>query len=455
MSIYVSRTDLLSHCLVVPSSYPDAPLYGCPALVSYGKCGDTLPVRLDKESAVTVSIRRDVLEDLDQFRIEVREWLEANCPESQRRPMTPQEQYWGGRRGKFPSEDAKLWFERMRDQGWIAPEWPPEYGGGGLDARQARIVKDEMKRLKARTPIYGIGVWMLGPAVLEYGTEEQKQQHLRAIVNGEIRWAQGYSEPGAGSDLASVQCKAEDMGDHFLVNGSKIWTTAADKCDWIFCLVRTDPNVKQQEGISFLLIDMADKGISTTPISLISGDSEFCQTFFDNVKVPKENLIGELNKGWSVAKALLVHERKLMAEMGSDTPRQVVAPNMAAREYLEFENGKIADARLRSALVEYDMHMHAVGLTHFRTFEEKTHGVRSAAPLVMKYVGTEAEISKSELLLAIMGSRGLGWEGEGFTPEEIDTLRLWAMSKAMTIAGGSSEIQLNVVAKNILELPQS
>jgi len=199
---------------------------------------------------------------------------------------------------------------------------------------------------------------------------------------------------------------------------------------------------------------MDDPGVSTTPIELISGESEFCQTFFDNVKVPKENLIGELNKGWSVAKALLVHERKLMSEIGSDSPRQVLQPNMAAREYLEFEDGKIADARLRGELTDYDMLMQAIGLTHFRTFEEKTAGVRSAAPMVMKYVGTEAEKTKSELLLAIMGTRGLGWEGGGFSDQEIDTLRLWAMSKAMTIAGGSSEIQLNLIAQKVLELPQ-
>ena len=404
---------------------------------------------------MTVPIRREILEDLEQFRHAVRQWLGSNCPESQRQPMTPDEQYWGGRRAQFPSDDARLWFERMRDKGWIAPEWPEQYGGGGLTSQQARIVTDEMKRIKARTPIYGIGIWMLGPALLEYGSEEQKEQHIRAIVNGQIRWAQGYSEPGAGSDLASLQCKAEDKGDHFLVNGSKTWTTAADKCDWIFCLVRTSNEGKKQEGISFLLIDMDNPDISTTPIGLISGKSEFCQTFFDNIKVPKENLIGGLNKGWGVAKALLVHERKLMAEMGSNTHRQVVAPSMAACEYLDFEQGKIADSQLRSDLVDYDMHMHAVGLSHFRTFEEKNHGVSSAAPLVMKYVGTEAEKTKSELLLAIMGSRGLGWEGEGFTSEEIDTLRLWAMSKAMTVAGGTSEVQLNVIAKNILELPQS
>jgi acyl-CoA dehydrogenase len=405
--------------------------------------------------AAAATTGRGILQDQEHFRSEVRQWLQANCPESQRQPITAAEQYWGGRRGSFPSEDARLWYQRMRDRGWIAPEWPTEYGGGGLSDQQARIIKEEMKRLKARSPLYSIGLWMLGPALLEYGNEAQKQQHVRAIINAETRWAQGYSEPGAGSDLASLQCRAEDKGDHFLVNGSKIWTTAADKCDWIFCLVRTDPKVKKQAGISFLLIDMDSPGVSTSPIELISGESEFCQTFFDNVKVPKENLVGELNQGWSVAKALLVHERKLMAELGSDSPRKVMAPNEAARKYLEFRDDRIVDARLRLELVDYNMQMHAIALTHFRGFEEKSAGVRSAAPLVMKYLGTEAEKTKSELLLAIMGSRGLGWEGEAFTTEERDTLRLWAMSKAMTIAGGSSEIQLNVIAKNVLGLPQA
>ncbi len=395
------------------------------------------------------------MENLDQFRTDTRTWLEDNCPQSQRQPVTPDQQYWGGRGVSFPSEDAQLWFERMRDRGWIVPEWPQQYGGGGNSPLEGKIIKEEMKRIKARNPIVSIGIWMLGPALLEYGSDAQKEEHVRAIINGDIRWCQGYSEPGSGSDLASIQMKAEDMGDHYLVNGSKIWTTSADKADWIFCLVRTDPNVKKQLGISFLLIDMETPGISVTPINLISGESEFCQTFFDNVKVPKNNLVGELNTGWSIAKALLVHERKLMAEMGSDTPRAAVAPNCAAKEYLDFENGKIADPGLRSELADYDMNMHAIGLTHFRTFEERQENVQSAAALVMKYVGTEAEKVKSELLLAIMGSQGLGWEGEGFSAEEIDTLRLWAMSKAMTVAGGTSEIQLNVIAKTVLGLPQS
>lgn len=404
---------------------------------------------------MNASLRSEILENLDVFRSEVRQWLELNCPESQRQPMVSDQQYWGGRRGKFPSEDAKIWYERMRDQGWIVPEWPTQYGGGGLSDVQGKIIREEMKRINARTPLFSIGIWMLGPAVLEHGTEEQKQQHVRAIVNAQTRWAQGYSEPGSGSDLASLQSKAEDMGDHFLVNGSKIWTTNADKSDWIFCLLRTNPNVKKQEGISFILIDMASEGVSTSPINLISGQSEFCQTFFDNVKVPKENLMGELDGGWTVAKSLLVHERKLMAEMGSDTPSDVLAPNTAARKYLDFEHGKIADSVLRDELVEYDMHMHSIGLTHFRTFEEKTHGVRSAAPAVMKYVGTEAEKAKGELLLAIMGTQGLGWAGEGFSEEEINTTRQWAMSKGYTIAGGTSEIQLNLIAKNVLRLPKS
>lgn len=404
---------------------------------------------------MTASLRRETLDNLDLFRSEVRQWLDLNCPASQRQPMTPDQQYWGGRRGEFASEDAKIWHQRMRDQGWIVPEWPAQYGGGGLSDVQGKIIKEEMKRIKARTPIFGIGIWMLGPAVLDHGTEEQKQQHLPAIINGEIRWAQGYSEPGSGSDLASLQSKAQDMGDHFLVNGSKIWTTKADESDWIFCLLRTNPDVKKQEGISFVLIDMASEGVSTTPINLISGQSEFCQTFFDNVKVPKANLMGDLNNGWTVAKALLVHERKLMAEMGSDTPSEVLEPNSAARKYLDFEDGKIANSVLRDQLVEYDMHMHAIGLTHFRTFEEKTHSVSSAAPMVMKYVGTEAVKSKGELLLAIMGTQGLGWTGEDFTEEELNTTRQWAMGKGYTIAGGTSEIQLNLIAKSVLQLPQS
>jgi len=392
------------------------------------------------------------MDSLDQFRSEVRSWLADNCPASQRLPVKPGEQYWGGRDASFASPDAQTWFERMRDKGWTAPEWPTEYGGGGLSEAQTKVLKEEMKSISARAPIFSIGIWMLGPAILEYGSHQQKQEHITAIVRGETRWCQGYSEPGSGSDLASVQCKAEDKGDHFLINGSKIWTTKADECDWIFCLVRTDPDAKKQEGISFLLIDMASAGITTTPIGLISGESDFCQTFFDNVEVPKANLVGELNHGWSVAKSLLKHERKLMSEMGTDIPS--VEPQAMLQDHVEFADGKIADTELRRQMVEYNMYVHALGLTHFRGFEERSHGINGDSPMIMKYVGTEAERMKGELLLALLGSQGLGWEGDQFSDDELRAVRQWAMSKALTIAGGTHEIQLNIIAKRVLGLPQ-
>lgn len=394
------------------------------------------------------------MSSLDQFRAETREWLEANCPQSMRSRVTREEQVWAGKNRTFPSDDAKVWFERMADKGWTCPDWPAAYGGGGLSPEENKVLEEEMKAIGARKALMDIGIWMLGPAILEYGTEEQKQEHIPKIVRGEIRWCQGYSEPGAGSDLASLQTKCEDKGDHFLVNGTKIWTTNADKADWMFCLVRTDPDAIKQEGISFLLIDMESEGVSASLIELISGESEFCQTFLDNVKVPKNNLVGELNTGWSVAKALLKHERKLMSEIGGDTPGPSFGPVQAAQQYVGLgTDGKLKDSALRDQLVRHEMDFRAVGLTHFRTFDERINGVAdSNVPLIMKYVGTEEQKRKEELLLALLGSQGAGW-GEGFNEDEILTTRGWAFSKALSIAGGSSEVQLNIIAKRVLGLP--
>lgn len=391
---------------------------------------------------------------LDQFRLSTRAWLEQNCPPSQREPVSREQQVWAGRKQTFPSEDARLWFERMRDRGWTVPDWPVEYGGGGLDARQCKILEEEMKRLNCRSPLYDQGIWMLGPALLEFGNEEQKREHLPKIARGELRWCQGYSEPNSGSDLASLQCRAEDKGDHFLVNGSKIWTTYADKADWIFCLVRTDPGAQKQAGISFLLIDMADEGVSVSPIPLISGESEFCQTFFDKVKVPRKNLVGELHQGWSVAKGLLKHERKLMSKMGNDTQGADISTAQAARLYANRQDGKLVDSALRDRLVQHDMNSRALGLTHARAFEERLHGVADpGVPLMMKYVGTEEEKRKKELLVALMGNQGLGWEGGGFSEQELLATRGMLFSKALSIAGGTSEVQLNIIAKRALGLP--
>lgn len=392
---------------------------------------------------------------LEQFRQETREWLEANCPESQRKPIVKEEQIWPGRRRTFHDEDAKLWFERMRDKGWTAPEWPTEYGGGGLNPSEAKILEQEMKALNCRPALYDIGIWMFGPALLEHGTEEQKQEHIPKITRGEIRWCQGYSEPSAGSDLASLKTRAEDKGDHFLVNGTKIWTTNADKADWIFCLVRTDPDAPKQEGITFLLIDMETEGVSTTPIELISGESEFCQTFFDDVKVPKANVVGEVNKGWTVAKALLKHERKLMSIMDTIVPKDERDILALAREYIGVgDNGKLNNAGLRDRITQHLMNAQADALTGFRMYQQHKAGIRDhKLPLIMKYVSTSEMQRKDELMLAIMGNRGLSWHDDEYNAGEQKTVQNWAYNKSHTIAGGTSEIQLNIIAKNALGLP--
>lgn len=396
------------------------------------------------------------MDALEQFRIETRKWLEAHCPATMRTPITREQQVWAGRQKIFPSDDARLWFDRMVAKGWTCPEWPTQYGGGGLNPQQSKILQQEMKAIGARKPLYDLGIWMLGPALLEYGNEQQKCEHIPKICRGEIRWAQGYSEPGAGSDLASLNTKAEDRGDHFLVNGTKLWTTSGDKADWIFCLVRTDPDAIKQQGISFLLIDMASAGITVSPYLLINGEAEFSETSFVNVKVPKANLVGEINRGWSVAKSLLKHERKLMSEIGNDTPGPSYGPVQAALKYVGLgQDGKLQDADLRNQLVEHDMRFRALSLTHFRTFEERINGTDSTVPLIMKYIGTEATKNREELLVALLGARGIGWDETIFTEDELLTTKGMLFSKALSIAGGTSEVQLNIIAKRVLGLPEA
>ena len=251
----------------------------------------------------------------DAFRSETREWLEANCPPTMRTPMSEADVIWGGTGQVFHNPEAKLWLERMGEKGWTAPEWPSEYGGGGLSRGEAAILRQELARIKARPPLYSFGLWMFGPALLEFGSEEQKKRFLPDIVMGKTRWCQGYSEPGAGSDLADLQTKCEDKGDHYLINGQKVWTSYANHADWIFCLVRTDTSVKHG-GISFILFDMKSEGVETRPILLISGSSPFCETFFTDVKVPKDQLVGEVNGGWTIAKRLLQFERQSISSSG-------------------------------------------------------------------------------------------------------------------------------------------
>jgi len=388
----------------------------------------------------------------DSFRQQVRQWLEDNCPESMRSPLSSEADLcWGGRHFEFHSEDQRLWLERMAERGWTAPTWPREYGGGGLDREQAKALKEELARIRARSPLFSFGISMLGPALLKFGTEEQKQQHLPAIVRGEIRWAQGYSEPNAGSDLASLAARCEDRGDHFILNGSKIWTSYGDLGDWMFCLVRTDSDAPKHQGISFVMFDMATPGVSTRKIRLISGKSPFTETFFDNVRVEKDQVIGGLNKGWTVAKYLLTHEREMIAASGLSSAGTAPVSKMAL-EALGTANGILSNTPLRADIARFEIDERCLELTIERARDEVKAGVSlGAAASMFKYYGTELNMRRQELLMAIGGYDALVWEGGASRHGEAP--RQWLRSKGNSIEGGTSEIQLNIVAKHILGLP--
>lgn len=388
---------------------------------------------------------------LEAFRKETRDWLEANCPPSMRTPMPENEVVWGGRNAKFKNPESKLWLDRMGAKGWTAPTWPKEYGGGGLTPAENAILQDELRKIKARPPLFSFGLWMFGPVLLEYGNEAQKKEHLPKIVRGEVRWCQGYSEPGAGSDLAGLQTRCEDKGDHYLINGQKVWTSYANEADWIFCLVRTDTTTKH-EGISFILFDMTSPGVETRPILLISGSSPFCETFFTDVKVPKENLVGKVNGGWEIAKRLLMYERTNISSSGFGGAGGLSLHDIATR-YVGTENGKLADADLRARIADHMMFDRAFGLTVRRSTEEaKAGGDVGHMASMFKVAAATLNQEKSELTIEALGNRGLGWAGEEFEPTELKATRDWLRSKGNSIEGGTSEINLNVIAKRVLGL---
>ncbi|MDG1000199.1 MAG: acyl-CoA dehydrogenase family protein [Pseudomonadales bacterium] len=395
---------------------------------------------------------------LGNFRTETRDWLEENCPASMRTRMVAGEDVGGGRKRKSTNPDAYVWLERMAEKGWTAPTWPKEYGGGGLPKDEFLILLEELQRIKARPPLGGMGITMIGPTLLEYGTEDQKKRHLPSIINGDIAWCQGYSEPGAGSDLASLQTKAESQGDHYLVNGSKIWTSGAMHADWIFCLVRTDTQVPKHEGISFLLFSMDSPGVSVKPIELLNGHSPFCQTFFDDVQVPKIDLIHKENQGWRVATRLLQHERSGLASLASaDTagPLQRIKPSMPLPDLAKHYAGAdiIADAVLRDEIVVNEMQKRAFNLTQARAVAESEADTPGAATSIFNYIEAEYVKEQLELQNRIRGTQAFGWEGDSFTSEEIGMCRLNLEAKSISIAGGSNEIQLNIIAKRVLGLP--
>jgi alkylation response protein AidB-like acyl-CoA dehydrogenase len=393
---------------------------------------------------------------MEDFRKEVVEWLAENCPASMRVTGSEDETVWGGRNATFANPDAKSWLEAMGSKGWTCPTWPKEYGGGGLSHEENMILQSELRKINARPALVSFGISMLGPVLLEYGNEEQKLEHLPKIVRGEIRWCQGYSEPGSGSDLASLQTRAVKDGDDYVINGSKIWTSYANFADWIFCLVRTDTNAPKHEGISFVLFDMTSSGVTTKPIQLISGESPFCETFFDDVRVPRKNLVGKENQGWTIAKKLLQHERNMVAGMGTrgSTRNPENTMENQAKKYLGELDGKVANPTVRSKIVKHQMDGRAFALTLRRSADEaKTTSAPSPASSLLKYYGTEQNKNRFEVMLDILGSQSVGWEGEGFSDRELSTTREWLRSRANSIEGGTSEVQLNIIAKRVLGLP--
>ena len=384
------------------------------------------------------------------FRSEVRSWLDANCPESCRGPG---EVPGGGT--KVPmTDDQRLWLERCADRGFSVPTWPREYGGAGLDKDQYVVLLQEMRALGVRAPVAGMGTSMIGPTLLEYGTDDQKARHLPRIARGEVWWCQGYSEPSSGSDLASLRTRAEDNGDHFVINGQKIWTSGAFNADWIFCLVRTDPDVPKHDGISFLLFTMHQPGVTVRPIRLISGTSPFCETFFDNAVAQKEDLVGGLNRGWTVAKRLLQHERSGIGMLASGQNRETgVELHDLARQYAGETDGRIEDPVLRHTIARHNIDGEAFRLTQRRTVEESQGSTPGPATSIFKYYGANLRKERSELQVAMMGSAGVGWEGDAFGGAELGMTRNWLGGKAGSIAGGSNEVQLNIIAKRVLGLP--
>lgn len=390
--------------------------------------------------------------ELDAFAAEVREELAAMYPAELRGPKvsTDPEAVWGGRAFEGSDDPQIVWMTRMAAKGWTTPTWPREYGGAGLTSAQAQVLTRELAAGRYRSPLDSFGIWMLGPVLLEYADDEQKKEHLPKIVQGQIRWCQGYSEPGAGSDLASLATKCEDKGDHWLINGSKIWTSYADKADWCFCLVRTDIT-KKHEGISFVLIDMRTPGVETRPISLISGESPFCETFFTDVRIPKGNLVGRVNGGWEIAKRLLQYERQnISGSFGEGGGGAAGDLAVIARKYA----GGIPDLELRSKITANKMNFQALLQTIARSAAESTAGNGpSAATSIIKYAAAEFAKERSELMVEALGHQGLGWEGEGFESAELVAVRGWLRAKANSIEGGTSEVNLNVIAKRVLGLP--
>jgi alkylation response protein AidB-like acyl-CoA dehydrogenase len=387
---------------------------------------------------------------IEDFRVEVRDWLKENFSDETKKAAEG-------------SEEMQGWTRRLADKGWITPGWPKEYGGAGLDFQKQIALMQEFNAVGAELPPDNGGQarTMIGPTILEFGTEEQKLRHLPKIARGEVQWCQGYSEPGSGSDLASLATRAVLDGDHFVLNGQKIWTSGAVGADWIYVLVRTNPDVPKHDGISMVLVNMDQPGVTIRPIKLISGASPFCETFFDDAIALKEDLLGELNHGWTIGKRLLQYERSNIGGLGAATatkrppkPQKYYLAELARKYLGETEDGRLGDPVVRDEIIQLQLNQKSFQMTQQRTRDENASGKTIGhATSIFKAVGANQDKAATTLQVKVMGSRGTGWEGEEFTPEELMATRVWLGTRAISIAGGTNEVQLNIIAKRVLGLP--
>ena len=388
--------------------------------------------------------------DLEAFREQAKAYIGDKCPDSMRNKAVHFEDAFE----IYNTADADKWRDAMAERGWTAPTWPTEYGGGGLGFEENQVLQQEMAAAKALPPSAGMGLSMIGPTLLEFGTEEQKQRHLPKIVSGEVRWCQGYSEPGSGSDLASLQTKAVVQGDHFVLNGQKIWTSGAQHAHWMFALVRTDPDAAKHDGISFVLLEMDQPGVTVKPIALISGSSPFCETFFDSAIARRDDLVGELNKGWTVGKRLLQYERSASSVRIKKKDKWLNPYAVVAKKYLGVSGGKLVDPEVRERITKQTMREKSLQLTIQRVADESRSGkAPGATTSIFKLVGSTVAKDGSSLKSEMRGVAGIGWEGDGFTEEEAESTRGWLRDRAVTIYGGTNEVQMNIISKRVLGLP--
>jgi len=378
----------------------------------------------------------------EAFRNEVRDWIAGAMPDGMRRKAAEG--------ASFSMPETMEWHRVLYEKGWVAPQWPKKHGGAGLDAARRFILTEELELANAPS-LSPFGLSMVGPLLMQFGNDAQKDRFLPKILSGEEVWCQGYSEPNAGSDLASLRTSAEDDGEgNYVLNGQKTWTTYAQYADWIFCLVRTDSSGKKQEGISFLLVDMKTPGVSVKPMLTLGHTPAFCDTYFENARVPKDNLVGPEGGGWTLAKALLGHERTLIAAVGTNQRMLRQAKRIAA------DHGMLDDAGVAGRIADLEIRLEALRWANYRALAGaqlgKAPGPESS---ILKIVGTELVQDIGELTMDLMGENALAWFNDpGVVPAvEQDVASLYCYNRATTIYGGSNEIQKNIIAKHLLRLP--